>query len=415
MDLDPYRRVLVVAAHPDDETLGAAGLVARACGRGLATDLVVITAGEHSHPASPTHSPTDLSRLRTQESGEAWRVTGSRTDPVVLGVEDGTVGDAVEAVTSALVERLGDGRRTLVLAPWRRDGHPDHEAAGRAAAAACRRTGAELLEYPVWFWHWADPAAAPWEDFVTVALDPDRADRKARAIQAHRTQVAPLSGARGDETLLLPSVLAHFSGPVEVFVDQPAHDGTLERLHARETEPWGADDRWYEQRKRELVLACLPAPTYSRGLEVGCSTGVLTAALARRCESLHAVDASPSALARAGARLAELPHVSTALTEVPQEWPEGRFDLVVVSELGYFLSPVDLELLAVRIAAGLTDAGCVLLCHWRHPVRGWVLDGPEVHRRLAAMIPLPEAARYVDRDVEIVLLAGAGRLPDPGA
>ncbi len=98
---------------------------------------------------------------------------------------------------------------------------------------------------------------------------------------------------------------------------------------------------------------------------------------------------------------------------MPAEWPEGRFDLIVVSETGYFLSPADLDVLIERIAASLTDDGVVLLCHWKHPVSGWVLDGPDVHDLFrSAQLP-DEAARYEDRDVEIVVLCAPHVWPEP--
>ena len=413
LELESFARVVVVAAHPDDESLGAAGLAVRAHRTGVRVDLVVVTAGEHSHPASPSVSPSALATRRAAESRAAWTALGAEREPRFLGVEDGTVASYEDAVTTALVDLLGDARDALVVAPWRHDGHPDHEAAGRAAAAACRRTGAGLVEYPIWFWHWGRPADAPWDDLVAVGLDADAGERKAAAIAAHQTQVAPLSPAPGDEALLGPELLEHFAGPVELFVRQATVDQALDRLHLEHDEPWEADHRWYERRKRALTLACLPARRYRNALEVGCSTGVLTTALAERCDAVTALDASPAALARAEGRLHDLAGVRVLQADVPAEWPDGAFDLVVVSEVGYFLSPRDLEALAERVRSSLTPEGCVLLCHWRHEVVGWVLDGPEVHERLAELLALEVSARYLDRDVEILVLSDPRHLPDP--
>ena len=215
--------------------------------------------------------------------------------------------------------------------------------------------------------------------------------------------------------LLTPAFLEHFAGRREVFVRQAPVDGVLDDLHAHDQDPWGVDRRWYELRKRRLLAAMLPRERYRRALEIGCSTGALAEELAARCHELVAVDGSAHAVASARRRLAGLGHVSVEQREVPQWWPAGAFDLVVVSEVGYFLSPRDLDRLVDRIATTLADDGVVVLCHWRHPVAGWPLDGADVHARFRAPALRPVLAEYRDRDVEILVLAHADQAPDPGS
>lgn len=407
--------LVVVAAHPDDETLGAGALVAEAHARGVEVRVVVLTDGEASHPDSPTHTPAELAGLRREEVRAAVDVLAPGSTPWLLGLPDGAVAAHEDEVVAALVGLVGDGRDTVVVAPWRGDQHPDHEAAGRAAAAAAVRTGARLLEYPVWFWHWGRPDLAPWSDLRAVRPSPVAREAKARAMAAHRSQVAPLSAAPGDEALLSPGFLAHFTGAEELFVEAGATDEALEQVHRRDADPWGTDRRWYEQRKRSLLLAALPRASFLRGLEVGCSTGALTAELAPRCRELVALDASPAALGHARDRLALLDGVRLEAAVVPGEWPEGDFDLVVLSETGYFLSPRDLEGLVERVRACLTDDGVLVLCHWRHRVEGWVLDGPDVHRVVAAAGLGDVLGTWVDRDVEILVIGPTDLLPDPRA
>ncbi len=422
---DPASRLLVVAAHPDDETLGAGGLIAVAHEAGLAVEVVVLTDGEASHPQSPTHTPAQLAARRRYEAAEALGLLAPTARLAHAGLPDGGLVDVEEEVTARLVSAIGDGRHTVVAATWRRDGHPDHEAAGRAARVAATRTGATLWEYPVWFWHWGDPHDAPWADLVAVPLDEEHRARKRSAVAAHRSQVEPLSDRPGDEVLLPPGVLAHFDGPRELFVCEAAagpmagagaeagDDRALDDLHRGGEEPWGAAERWYEQRKRQLLLASLPAAEVGRGLEVGCSTGVLAADLAGRCRELVAVDSSPAALATAAGRLEGLGHVHLERHDVPWSWPGGAFDLVVLSEVGYFLSPVALDRLVERVRDCLTPDGVVVLAHWRHPTVGWPLDGPTVHERFRRAGVRPEIARYRDRDVEILVLADPQQAPDP--
>lgn len=410
---DPLRRVVVVAAHPDDETLGAGGLLAASAARGLVVEVVVLTDGEASHPRSPTHPPASLAQVRREECRRALGHLGDRIALTHLGVPDGAVAEAETACADRLTEQVGDGRGVLLVAPWRRDGHPDHEAAGRAAATAAARTGARLVEYPVWFWHWAEPAEAPWEALVRFPLTAEVLESKRRAVTEHRSQVAGLSDRAGDEALLAEGFLAHFLTPQELLVEEPALDDSLDRLHSAGAEPWGADIRWYEERKRALLLAMLPDRELGRVLELGCSTGVTSAALAARSRELVAVDSSAAAVRTARERLADLSEVRVEHRRVPDDWPAGAFDTVVVSEIGYFLDPASLERTVAAVVSCLTDDGVVLLCHWRHPVAGWVLDGADVHAAFESQRLWTRLARYVDDDVELLLLGPVGRLPEP--
>lgn len=411
---EPCTRLVVLAAHPDDESLGTGGLIALAQARGLAVYVVLLTAGEASHPDSPTVPRQDLAKRRLAEATAALAILAPDAPLVFLGATDGGVADVESTVTASLVDLIGDGRRTLLVAPWAHDGHPDHEAAGRAAAAAARRTGARLLQYPIWMWHHCAPDSAPWPRMRRVDLPADVLSLKEQAIRAHTSQVEPLSDRPGDEVLLDGPLLAHFTSPVEHFVeDDNVEDEALDDLHRSTPDPWGVDERWYEYRKRQLTLAALPRPRFRRALEVGCSRGALAEDLATRCDEVVAVDRSPMAVHAARKRLADLAGTSVEEVDVPRQWPEGRFDLVVLSETGYFLSPAQLDRMIERVCESLTDDGVVLLCHWRHPVSGWVLDGPDVHERFRSSDLPDEAAHYEDRDVEIVVLCRPAHWPDP--
>jgi SAM-dependent methyltransferase len=266
-------------------------------------------------------------------------------------------------------------------------------------------------------WHDLTPGAAPWSQLHRVDLTSAHRERKTRAVAAHTSQVEPLSDRPGDEVRLGAGMLAHFTGPVEHFVvdDAEVADDALDELHRATADPWGVDERWYEQRKRLLTLAALPRRRFRRALEVGCSRGALAEDLAARCQEIVAVDRSPMAVHEARRRLAEIEGATVRELDIPSQYPDGPFDLVVVSEVGYFLSPAELERLITRICGSLDPDGVVLLCHWRHPVAGWVLDGPDVHQRFRTSVLPPEAARYEDRDVEIVVLCAPEHWPDADA
>lgn len=191
-------------------------------------------------------------------------------------------------------------------------------------------------------------------------------------------------------------------------------DDALEDLHRDRADPWGVESRWFERRKRDLVLAMLPRVLFERALELGCSTGALAEDLATRSIEVVAVDRSATAVAAASRRFEHMDHVSVRCLDVPREWPEERFDLVVVSEVGYFMTPPGLRALVTRVAESLAHTGVVLLCHWRHPIRGWVLDADAVAAAFEDERLPPVAARYRDVDVEVVVLARATDWPDPG-
>ncbi len=222
LGLEGIGRVVVLAAHPDDESLGAGGLVAAAHRAGLEVVVVVATRGEGSHPRSPTVDRERLAALRSDELRSAARTAVARAcEPHLVGWPDGAVADHEDDLATYVVDLVGDGRHTLLVATWRHDGHPDHEAVGRAAATVAARTGARLLEYPVWFWHWARPEQAPWADARRLDLTADSAERKRAAIVEHRTQVQALSDLPGDEVLLEPAFLEHFAASYELFWEQP--------------------------------------------------------------------------------------------------------------------------------------------------------------------------------------------------
>ena len=135
-------------------------------------------------------------------------------------------------------------------------------------------------------------------------------------------------------------------------------------LYAGEHDPWEFETSAYEQAKYDATLAALPRPRYRRGLEIGCSIGVLTARLAGRCASLLAIDVSKKALDAARMRCRTLPNVALENISVPAEWPAGSFDLIVLSEVVYYLDAGDVSRLADRVRASVEPGGHAILVHW---------------------------------------------------
>lgn len=186
--------------------------------------------------------------------------------------------------------------------------------------------------------------------------------------------------------------------------------GYFEQMYSESADPWGFRTRWYEQRKRALTAAVLPQRRYARGFEPGCSIGSLTAVLADRCDSLLAVDASERAVAAAAAALSGHPQVEVRGMRVPEEWPDGGFDLVVLSEVGYYLAGDDLDRLTDCAERSLVDGGTLLACHWRHPVDDYPVTGDEVHAVLGGRPGLDRVVTHIEEDLLLDVWT-KGRVP----
>jgi SAM-dependent methyltransferase len=151
-------------------------------------------------------------------------------------------------------------------------------------------------------------------------------------------------------------------------------------------DPWNFETSPYEAGKYERTLAALPRDRYTSALEVGCSIGVLTARLAPRCERLLSLDLSERALERARARCADLPQVQFERRQLPGEFPPGRFDLMVLSEMLYYLSPADLQLMLIWCVEALLPGGQLIAVHWTPAVHDYPQTGDQVH---AALLDVP--------------------------
>jgi hypothetical protein len=141
--------------------------------------------------------------------------------------------------------------------------------------------------------------------------------------------------------------------------------GHFRRLYEASQDPWQYRTSAYEQSKYRRTVASLGARRFHSGFEAGCSIGVLTRLLALRCERLLAVDIVEQPLRSARAMCDNQPWVRLERMEIPGEWPDDIFDLIVLSEVLYFLSPADIGTAADRVIATLEPSGVVLLVNWR--------------------------------------------------
>jgi len=166
----------------------------------------------------------------------------------------------------------------------------------------------------------------------------------------------------------------------------------FDAMYQAATDPWGFEDRWYERRKYAISLALLPDDRYRSAFEPGCSIGVLTRLLGRRCDRLLSCDGAEAAVRAAAQRTRDLPQVLVERRQIPRQWPGGRFDLVVFSEILYYLGDGDLDQVLSCGVGALQPGGTLLAVHWRHPVADYPRSGDDVHQALAAR---PGLARLV--------------------
>lgn len=386
--------LVVVSAHPDDETLASAGLIQHALAADAQVKVLLCTAGEASHPNSPTHTRRELAAIRLKEMAVAMSQLGHapQLEWEYLGFADGAVAVASHALDEVIAEavRTEDGsERDVVLAvTYSQDGHTDHEAVGASGRRVAALHGVPLIEFPIWYWHWATPRDPRWREFERLSLSAAEQRNKQAALAQHASQTQPLSSQPGDGALLGKHVTAHFERPFELFRFTPiAERGAkmaqevFDALYRRDPDPWAYLSSWYEQRKRAVTLASLTREHYANAVEAGCSIGVLTQELATRCAHIVGIDASGEAIALARRSLAGLDSVSLRHAQLPQAWDfaDSSLDLVVISEIGYFLTAEELRELLQSAWASLGTDGQLLLCHWLGPIEGWSLNGQTVH------------------------------------
>ena len=195
-------------------------------------------------------------------------------------------------------------------------------------------------------------------------------------------------GPFGEPPIVAPEACAHFETPVEVLFRVPPVGSTpLSRfvdLYAANADPWGTASRDYERRKREVTMACLPRARYRRALDVGCGTGLLTAKLAARCDEVMAFDGVARAVRAARMATAGLGNVRVELAQLPGQVPSGPFDLVVFSEVLYYLDSADLAATLAALESRLEPAADILAVDWGLPTHDAPRDARSAHAQLLA-------------------------------
>ncbi len=167
---------------------------------------------------------------------------------------------------------------------------------------------------------------------------------------------------------------------------------SFEKRYAAEGDPWDFAGSVYEQRRYDLTLAMLPRPRYRHCVEPACATGELTARLATRCDRVSAFDGSPTVVAMAADRLADLANVGLTVASLPEYWPDEPADLIVFSELGYYFDAATWTGIVERATLRLAPGGTVLAVHWLGHSPDHPRHGEEVHDNLVAVLGRPDGA-----------------------
>lgn len=394
-------RVVVVSAHPDDETLGLGGILQQLHRGGAALELVIATDGEAAFADTDAAARARLAGTRRRELyGALDRLGLGGVEVTWLGLPDSQLDR--ETLAAALRPRLAGA--SACLAPWPNDPHRDHRAAGLAAWDAAG-PGIAVWTYPIWTWAWRTPEAAalPWGAAARHCLDEAQLARKRAALDEFASQMGP--GPDGGPAVVGAAVRAHFDSPAEVVFRLAARVTTdphrFEEIYAAGPDPWDTESSFYERRKRELTLASLPRARYRHALDAACGSGVLTAALAARAERVTAVDAVAAAVEAARDRGRDTGRVRVAQGRLPGDLPCGPFDLLVFSEILYYLDPGDLAATLDRAEAACGPGADLVAVDWRPATADAPRDGDDAHRQLLARPGWSVLAEY--RQEEFVL------------
>lgn len=403
--------IVVLAAHPDDETLGCGGILALASDRAFDIRVIIATDGEASHPYSTTYEPGQLTSWRRRESRAAVELLCPNAELIHLGLPDGKLTAHTDALCAAVDQAAGAGP-AWILAPWEGDHHPDHAACARAARRATQAHPARsIAEFPVWLWHWADPRGRDLPARASrISCGANGNRRRQAALGAYRSQTHALSELPGDEAILQPQFTAHFDREFDVLIDPAASASDpayFDMLFADSDDPWGIGAGWYEERKREVLLASLPRRQFDAAFEPGCAAGHLTKRLATRCGHLLAADIASRAVTLTAEATAGMANVSVRQMSLPQQWPDDQFDLIVLSEIGYYID--DVAEFARRLRPSLTANGVVAACHWRYPTIEHAHSAEFVHDTILRESELHRIAMHHEEDFLLDVFSVDGR------
>ena len=215
----PHQRVCIFAPHPDDEILGCGGMLQQLAENGNPILLVHVTNGTQSHPDSQIYPPQTLDVIRPQESLAALEVLGitEQVSIISLDLSDGDVFAEQDKFNEKLATIIQPD--DILVTPFMRDGHPDHEATGQVVAAFAKQHNLDCYQVLIWAWHWAKPAddRIPWDSAIRLDLSAEQLARKTQAIDCFASQTT-VDESTGNPPILSAQTIARISQLWEVYL-----------------------------------------------------------------------------------------------------------------------------------------------------------------------------------------------------
>ena len=399
-DLKQFGTTVVIAPHEDDESLGCGGTIALLRQMDVPVFVVFVSDGSKSHPNSKKFPAEKLRQLRETEALKALQILNvTSQNASFMRLKDTAVPNKTspdfDAAVQQMMEILKGINPKTILVTWEKDPHSDHRSSWQILNQAVLqlKTKPRVLQYLIWIWELGKQADITQNEVVKwfqVNIKPV-AEIKKKAVEAHLSQTTRLIDDDPEGFILSPEILAHFDYGEELFIeskpfvsDHPEKTNSLSadffnEFYSHGDDPWHFESSPYERSKYQATLAALPRETYQSAFEIGCSIGVLTKMLSPKCKKLLAVEPADVPLQKAKERLKDEPHVRLQKMFVPQDFPQEQFDLILLSEVGYFLSWEDLQKLAGLMIEHLQSGGQLLLVHWTPVVPEFPLTGDEVH------------------------------------
>ncbi|MFC4211232.1 bifunctional PIG-L family deacetylase/class I SAM-dependent methyltransferase [Pedobacter lithocola] len=416
-DLKTVKRCMILVPHPDDESLACAGLICLLKESGTQFKIILTTDGSRSHPNSLTYPSEKLAALRKLELEQVLQVLD--LNPNVLACYN-SADSAMPAkgetgfneLASKLTNDITSFQPDLVLVPYELDPHRDHRATWQLLMAALEKGNTQrpkIWEYPIWLYENAAESDIPKlsEQELKLIDVTKYIEIKRNCIAAHASQTTNLIDDDPTGFMLSEEMMSNFTNGREYFMERkkinPSSTLTedyFDTLYSGNGDPWNFEKSEYEQKKYRNSIASIPSKTYNNALEIGCSIGVFTAMLLQYCNNLLAMDISSTALAKAKERLANNPKVEFLLGSIPSDFPNKMFDLIVMSEVGYYLAKDDLLTTRTLILNQLNVDGILLLVHWTHFVVDYPISGDDVHECFKEL-PLKHLNHFRNEDYRI--------------
>jgi LmbE family N-acetylglucosaminyl deacetylase/SAM-dependent methyltransferase len=331
------KSLLVIAPHPDDEILGAGAIMARTIASGGEVAVAVLTDGSRSDPGADRAALA--ARRQDEYTAGLMAMLGQAVPTCFLGQPDGRLSSTAIDLSEegALMRFIAAAAPDTIIVTDPADGHPDHKAAfGLAARLIAMGLAAKLLVVPI-----SQRIDGPFDStkYQEHPVDP-LAVCKAAALACHGSQIAQGSGF-----ILAPEMLEMFCENEYSRTVFDANDSAADAVSAdhfnsmftASADPWHYDSEPYERDRFRRTIAALGDRRYGSAIELGCANGALTELLAPLCDRLCAADASEVALYAARSRLAGVANVSAVHLVMPDDLPAGPFDLIVASDMLYYL------------------------------------------------------------------------------